>query len=542
MWRVVCAVAAGAIGLGSAVALIGVSAWLIAYASQQPPIHGITIAAIAVRALGISRGVFRYLERLWSHDVALRAVVNLRTAMYRSLARADSSVVTRLRRGDVMARFGADMDAVTDVMVKGLLPFPVAVVVAALAVGTCTVVHPPAGAVMAVGCVVAGVVSPWLAWHATSRATRDEAAARTEIIELSHVLVDSSAELEVTGELPRVMALLDDAERRANSARNRAARVSGWSAALHMAATLGTVWVSAVITGPAAVSGEIQDVFYPIVVLLPLAAFEATAVLPTAAAELVRGSVAARRITERLDPPSDRHDVAADPAAPIVPVAGFTHLSVEEVNAGWLPERPLRTHLTFVVRPGDVVALVGASGSGKTTALLTIAGLLPPLSGTVTVHTQDGTFPLSDLPEANQRGTVSFTSESAHIFHTTIAENLRVAAGDVGDDALHAALNTVGLSGWVNDLPDGLDTVVGSDAIDISGGQRRRLLIARAILTPAPVVVLDEPTEHLDDRGAQDLLAKIALLARQTGRAVIVATHHDPEFLHPTRVISFDAE
>jgi ATP-binding cassette subfamily C protein CydC len=161
---------------------------------------------------------------------------------------------------------------------------------------------------------------------------------------------------------------------------------------------------------------------------------------------------------------------------------------------------------------------------------MTAAGLIPPLAGTATVRSAEGQEVGSpgyrspdELPTG--RADVLFVAEDGHVFDTTVLENLRVARGDVTADEARAALGIVGLGAWLDALPEGLDTVVGTDAAAVSGGERRRLLVARALLAPARVLLVDEPAEHLDGETADALVRALAAHARKSGRAVLLATH-----------------
>jgi ATP-binding cassette subfamily C protein CydC len=254
-----------------------------------------------------------------------------------------------------------------------------------------------------------------------------------------------------------------------------------------------------------------------VLMLLPLSAFEATAALPAAAVQLTRSGIAARRLLDLV--PSD--DAGPAPAATHVRVG--TGLLIADVSSGYFPANASR--VTLDLPPGARLAVTGASGSGKTTLLMTLAGLLPPLQGQVTL---DGTE-LDRFAEAELRSTVSFFAEDAHIFATTVRDNLLVVRGDCRDDELTAALRDVGLGGWLAGLPEGLSTVLIDGAQAVSAGQRRRLLLARAVLSPARIVLLDEPTEHLDATDADLMLRE--LLTPGSGlvgadRTVVVATHH----------------
>lgn len=520
--RVLLAVLAGVATLGSALLLAGLSAWLIVRAWEMPPVLDLTVAVVAVRALGISRGLFRYFERLATHETALRGTTSARANLYRRLADGDPAATLGLGRGDLLARTGADVDALGDVVVRALVPIAVAAVLSLAAVVTLTVIAPAAGVVLAAALLVAGLLAPWLSARAAARADADANAARTRFTEDAVTVLDHAAELRVAGRLDT----LTRRARAANVASVRATDRSAVPAAFADAAAplavgasvLGALLVGIAVfgSGPAAMSPTTLG----ILVLLPLSAFEATAVLPAAAQTLNRARLAAGRITEMLD--------RADRTVPhgTEPADGPGRLRAVGLRGGW-PGGPVTEPVDLDLRPGSRVAIVGGSGSGKTTVLMTLAGLLAPRGGAVTLDDVD----LADIDPAALRRKIGFFAEDAHLFDTSILENLRVARGDVDEGEALAALGTVGLGEWVDGLPQGVHTVLGAGARTVSGGQRRRLLLARALLSPARILLLDEPTEHLDDESA-DLMQRLLLDrdARLVGpeRTVVVVTHRLP--------------
>ena len=521
--RVMLAVGAGVATLGSALLLAGVSAWLIVRAWEMPPVLDLTVAVVAVRALGISRGLFRYFERLATHDTALRGMTSARSRLYERLGEGDPAASAGLRRGDLLARTGSDVDALGDVVVRALVPIAVAVVLCVAAVITVGILVPAAGAVLAVALLIAGVVAPWLSASAAARAEADGDAARSRFGEDAVTALDHAAELRVAGRL----AAVTDRARAANLESVRATDRSAAPAAFADAATplaIGASVLGALLIGIAAFGSDastMSPTSLGILVLLPLSAFEATAVLPAAAQTLTRARLAARRIVDildRADRPVPHGTASAD---------GPGILRADGLRCGW-PGGASTTPVDLVAGPGSRVAIVGSSGSGKTTALMTLAGLLVPTGGSVTLDGVD----LAEIDQAEVRRRIAFFAEDAHIFDTSILENLRVARGTVDEFEARAALASVGLGEWVDALPDGVHTVLTSGARDISGGQRRRLLLARAILSPADILLLDEPAEHLDAEDAAHLQRR--LLDAGSGlvdaaRTIVVVTHNLPE-------------
>lgn len=512
------AVALGSLTLAASVALSGVAAWLIVRASQAPPVMFLNVAAVGVRTFGIVRGVSRYLDRLAAHDVALRGVVDLRTAVYERLAQGRTESVAGLRRGDVLARTGVDVDDVGDVVVRGLVPAAVAAVVSLGSV-VAVALFSPASALVLLACLaVSALVVPLLAARGDARAERERVQARTDVATATESLVARAAELAVAGRRESELTSLERAQGRAADAERRAARPLAASAALAVLATGASVVGTLLVAVPALLAGTLSATELGVVVLLPLAAFEATAPLPAAVTQLHRSAAAARRITALMAAAEEPTATSASQGtAGDDPVA--TGLVATGLACAWPGHPSVVRDLDLRVPPGTSLAIVGPSGTGKTTLLLTLAGMLAPSGGTVTL---DGVEPRL-LRGADRTARVALTSEDAHVFTTTVLENLRAARGDLTRHEAAAALDQAGLAAWVAGLPDGLDTPVSADTV--SGGERRRLLVARALVSRAPLLLLDEPGEHLPadiaDALVADLLALTAL-----GRSVVVVTHH----------------
>ncbi|MDC7121171.1 thiol reductant ABC exporter subunit CydC [Cellulomonas fimi] len=524
--RVALATLLGTLALGCAVALAAVSAWLIARASQMPPVLQLSVATVAVRAFGIGRGVLRYLERLVSHDVALRGMTNVRTTLYERLAAGRTAALAGVRRGDLLARVGADVDTVGDVVVRGLLPAAVAV---CLGVGTVVAMCAfwvPAGLALAGCLLLAGVVAPALAARA-SRTTEQRAAdARADLSATALGLLDDAGPLAVAGRAATERAALTAAHARVTVAADAGARPAAVAAAVGQLA-VGLAVLAALVTGvPAVGAGLLAPVELAVVVLTPLAAFEATSLLPSAAIQVQRSRAAAARILALLDD-ADVHARPGEPAgsagAAPTPDAGTADpvLRADGVTCAWPDGRDVLRRLDLTLRRGRSVAVAGPSGTGKTTTLLTLAGLLPPRAGGVTLDGVD----LDTLARDEVAAAVVAVTEDAHVFGTTVLENLRVARGDVTPAEARATLDRVGLGPWLAGLPDGLDTLVGPDARTVSGGERRRLLLARALLAPAPLLLVDEPAEHLDAATADRLVGTLLDEARTGRRGVLLITH-----------------
>ncbi len=517
--RVLAAIALGVLSLGSALALAGVAAWLITRAWQMPPVLDLSIAAVAVRMFAISRAVLHYCERLVTHDTALRAAGTARVQVYQRLARGPAAAAVRLHSGELVARVGADVDELANVLVRALVPIGVAAVLALAATAVVAAISPAAAAVLAICLLIAGFVAPRLAGRAA--ATQEDIARQhhSERDTSAMIALEHAPELRVAGLLPDVIAESQRRQRAWGDALDAAAKPAAIAEAMPTAA-IGASVLGAVVAG-IGLAHAVAPTTLAVLMLLPLSAFEAMTPLPAAAVQLTRSRIAARRLLELAAAETPRESGHTAQTAPRPLGTGRLSADVRSGHHGGAGS----TRIALDLPAGTRLAVTGASGSGKTTLLMTLAGLLPPLRGQVLL---DGTA-LTQFDEVDLRRAIGFFAEDAHVFATTIRDNLLVARGDCRDDELTAALDTVGLGSWLAGLPEGLATVLTGGAQALSAGQRRRLLLARVVISPARIVLLDEPTEHLDVTDAEqilrDLLAPDSRLLSPE-RTVVVATHH----------------
>ncbi|WP_351230622.1 thiol reductant ABC exporter subunit CydD [Streptomyces sp. NPDC002133] len=514
--QLVLALVLGSLALGSAVGLMAVSGWLISRASEQPPVLYLMVAVTATRAFGIGRAVFRYAERLVSHDAVLSMLADLRVGVYRRLERIAPAGLRRARRGDLLSRLVADVDALQDYWLRWLLPAGVAVVVGAGAVGFTAWLLPEAGAVLAVGLLVAGVAVPMVSGACARRAERRLAPARGVLATRVVDLLRGTAELTVAGALKGRIAAVREADRTLTRIASRAASATALGGGLSAVACGLTVAFAAYAGVMAVHAGRIEGVELAVVVLTPLAAFEAVTGLPLAVQYRQRVKRSAERVFEVLDAPAPVHEPLEPAAAPESPFP-LEVRGLAARHAG--QERDALTGFDLSLTAGRRIAVVGASGSGKTTLAHVLLRFLDAREGTYTLGGTDA----ATLDGDTVRRFVGLCAQDAHIFDSTIRENLRLARTEASEEELRAALAGARLLEWADSLPDGLDTLVGEHGAQLSGGQRQRLALARALLADFPVLLLDEPAEHLDLATADALTAD--LLAATQGRTTLLITH-----------------
>ncbi|MFR9794506.1 thiol reductant ABC exporter subunit CydD [Streptomyces sp. MS06] len=514
--RLLLALLLAGLALGSAVGLMATSGWLISRASQQPPVLYLMVAVTATRAFGIGRAVFRYAERLVSHDAVLRMLADTRVAVFRRLERLSPAGLRGSRRGDLLARVVADVDALQDYWLRWLLPAGTAVLVSAASVGFTAWLLPEAGAVLAAGLLAAGVGVPLLTGAVARRAERRLAPARGELATRVADLLTGTAELTVAGALPARTAAAKQADGTLTRIASRAATATALGAGLTALASGLTVAAAALAGARGVTEGRLSGVALAVVVLVPLAAFEAVLGLPAAVQYRQRVRRSAERVYEVLDSPEPvREPVRPLPAPPNPFPVVLRNLTARHAGQ----QRDALAGLDLTLVPGQRIAVVGPSGSGKTTLAQVLLRFLDADAGSYTLGGTDA----RSLDGDDVRRLVGLCAQDAHLFDSSVRENLLLARKDATEEDLRDALARARLLNWADSLPDGLDTMVGEHGARLSGGQRQRLALARALLADFPVLVLDEPAEHLDLPTADALTAD--LLAATEGRTTLLITH-----------------
>ena len=519
--RLALAALLGALTILFGVGLMSAAGYLISRAAEHPAVLSLTAAIVGVRFFGLARPIARYLERLASHDVALRGIGTARARVYERIEPLSPTQLRDRRHGDLLASFVSDVDSLQNLYLRGVLPPVVALLAGAGAVAAVALILPQAGLALAAGLIVAGIAVPFAAAALAGRSAALQAPARGALTaELVETLAGGS-ELVAYGRLNDRLERIGDADRALTRIARRAAFADGAGEGLRllvMAATIAGVLALAV---SAHTGGRLDRVLIAVLALGAIAAFEAVQPLPEALRELRATRAAGRRILEL----TDREPAVTDPVDPIPLPEGRFPVALEDVRARYAPgERPALDGVSLRLEPRSRVALLGVSGSGKTTVANLLLRFLDPEAGRVTLGGRD----LRDYKREDVRRAVAVAGQDSHLFSTTIRENVRLARPDATDEEIEDALRRARILEWVRSLPDGWNTLVGEEGRELSGGQRQRLVVARALLADAPVLVLDEPTAHLDAPTAERLVDDV--LDAAADRAVLLITHR-PEGL-----------
>jgi thiol reductant ABC exporter CydC subunit len=514
--RLALATLLGAGAVAAAIGLIATSAWLISRSAQHPQESAVAIAIVGVQFFALARGLCRYGERLVGHDAAFRVLANIRVDIYRRLERLAPLSLPLFRSGDLLARLVHDVDALQDPLLRVLPAFAIAVLVGALTVALMWLMLPAAGLILLAALVVAGTLVPWLTGRLAARDESRQAHARAELTAGVVDLIEGAPELIVNGAIEEQLRRTLAADTALTDIAAASARTAGVGQGLTSLLCGLAMW-GALVVGVAAVhAGHLDGVLLAGLALIPLVAFELVTGLPAATQTLARVRRCAARVFEVIDAPAP----VAEPLHPASLAPPPHSLRVRGLRFSYPGAAgPALDGVDLDLAPGRRVAVVGPSGAGKSTLAGVLLRFLPYDAGSVAL---DG-VEIARLDGDVCRTVVGLVSQDAHVFDSTLEENLRLARRDAGFEDLRAALAGARLLDWTEGLPAGLGTEVGERGARMSGGQRQRLALARALLADFPLLVLDEPGEHLDTATADALVQDLLSAKRET--ATLLITH-----------------
>jgi len=526
---------AGMLGLAAAAATIGLlagSGYVVGRAALRPGLNALVGILALVEVLAFLRGPLRYGERLVGHDAALRALTGWRVWLYDCLTPRVPAALAGWRTGDLLSRAVDDVDTLQDLYLRAILPLAIAVGAAIIGTVAVGVILPWAALALGVPLAVAIAVPGVLTWR---RSGDDELAALSGT--LSADVVDAlrgAPELLAFGADDAVLAAVEETARAADALDRHHARLAtgvGLISQLCLAVAVASVLALGVAAVHADHLGQVMVAVLPLAVL---GTFEPVAGVPLAVSRALAVRAAADRLDALADVPVPVVDPAdPEPLGPGTPDVRFAGASLR-YGAG-LPRALDRVDLHLPA--AATLAVTGSSGAGKTSLVHALLRFWPLESGRLTVGDTD----VARLSQDDARLVCALADQRAHLFAGSVRSNLTLGRPEASADEIDAALRAARLEAWVDGLPEGLDTPVGEDGVALSGGERRRLAVARALLAPGPVIVLDEPTSGLDPVLADQLLDGVVAEAAAAGRSVLLVTHRAAEAARCDATVALEA-
>ncbi|TFD84820.1 thiol reductant ABC exporter subunit CydC [Cryobacterium serini] len=520
-------------GIGSAVmavALLACSAWLITVAAEMPSLALLGLAVVGVRAFAIFRSVFRYLERVSSHDAAFRQLAELRLGMFRRIVPIAPAGLTSTGRGDLLTRLVRDVDDLQDLPLRVVQPLLVAATTALLSVVGIWLIVPAAGLTLLVCLLLAAILGTFFSGTLSARADRELAPLRGSLADEVLEIVENLDVLTAFDALnPRLEQLAQTDARLRKAALRRSVGIGVQSAVVSLfagAATLGALYfgVPALDSGGGLLSPVLLGPTVIVAVLVPMAVFEVFGMIPLAGSAWRQVRVSASRVADVV-PTSVPGEIPVDVVDPQTLFApdraiGPVVLELTDLGARWPGQhQPGVTGVTLRLAPGDRVHLAGPSGAGKTTLAQTLVRFLD-YTGSYRLNGVETRL----LAQSEVRRMVGLCEQRPWLFDDSIRQNLLFARDTATDAELDAVLARVGLTEWSR-ARGGLDARVGERGSLVSGGQAQRIALARALLANFPVLIVDEPTANVDSAGADALVRDILTAAADAHRAVLLISH-----------------
>jgi thiol reductant ABC exporter CydC subunit len=509
---------ASTLGVGGGLATVGLlagSGYVVDRAALRPGLGAIAGLLACIEILAFVRAPLRYGERLVAHDAAFRSLARWRVWLYDVLVPRSPAALRGWRSGDLLARATEGVDTLQDLFVRSLIPVVVTVAAATLGVVVVALILPAAGAVLAAGLAVAVVATPLLAL-VTGPPRGREAELRGEQTAEVVDLVQGAADLLAFGAEVRMLERMDAAEAEITALARRRALAAGACSAV-VTACIGAAVVGVLVTGIAAVRAHhLGPVMLAVLPLAAIGSFETVPALAGAALRTRDVVAAGRRLLDLDAVPVP----VSDPEHPESLPAGCPDVAFRDASLRYGPDLPwVLRHLDLDLAAGHRLAVTGASGSGKTSLIHALLRFWPLSGG----EAGFAGIPIDRLSQADVRRTIALVDQEARLFAGTVGQNIALGRPGASDQAVADAVGSAQLADWIATLPDGLDTPVGELGVRVSGGQRRRIALARALLAGGDVLVLDEPTAGLDGLTADRLMADVC--GASPGRSVLLVTH-----------------
>ncbi len=514
--------------IGSSVALIGTSAWLISTAALHPSVADLGVSVVGVRFFGISRGVFRYLERLVSHNVTFRLLARLRVWFYEKLEPLAPARLMEYKSGDLLARVIGDVETLENFYVRVISPSLTAILIGLGVSVFFASFYPPIALVLLGFFLALGLFLPLLSQIASRLPGQRLITQRADIQSQLVDGIQGLADLLAFGRGEDRLDGISSAGERYGSIQKQMARISGLHSALGTLLTNLGLWLVLVLVIPQVMAGNIKGVMLGTFALMTLASFEAVSPLSLAAQMWNASREAARRLFEVVDAePEVKESREKRAEMSSSPTLQFSHLSFSYPSQSI----PALQDITFSVPAGKSIAVVGPSGAGKSTLANLLLRFWEYEVGDISL----GGASLKELDQDEVRKCFALVSQNTYFFNTTVRENLRLARRGATQEEIESAARAAQSADFIVNLSNGYDTLIGEQGVRLSGGERQRLGIARALLKEVPILILDEPTANLDPQTEKQVLE--TLFEIMQGRTSLLITHRLVRLEHVDEIL-----
>ena len=510
-WWMALAALIGFATTGSSIGLLMTSAYIIAKAALQPPTGSLQVGIIGIQIFSLGRGVFRYVERLISHNITFRILAKLRLWFYDAIEPLAPARLMHFKSGDLLQRVVDDIQSLENIYTRVLGPPLTALLVAALMWFLLGVYSLQAALLILCFHALAGIGIPLLTKQLSRGVSVGIMKHKAEQQVLALDLFHGIGELQLYGKLQAHLAAMQNAETGKLQLQRKNAIIEGLHESLTGLLMNGALVAIILALVPSLGTGTVNGISLTIITLAVMASFEPFLPLPSTLKHLEADQHAGERLFEILD-------AKPEIIAPVTPLPfPADHTIKAESLSFTYPGSATKAldQLTFTVLPGEHIAIVGPSGAGKSTITSLFMRFWNSSEGSISIGGRNIT--LFD-PEELRRN-IALVSQKTYLFAETIRENLTLAAPEATDDDLKKALADAGLSHFTSKL----DEWCGQHGMKLSGGERQRIAIVRVLLQSAPIMILDEATANLD--GVTEREVTETLHAISAGKTLITITH-----------------